>query len=224
MIFLTGDTHGSIDIKKINSKNFDSSDLTKNDFVIILGDFGFIWNNSREDKWWLNWLQQRKFTTLFVDGNHENHNILDAMPVEIWNGGKIHRINDSVLHLIRGQVFTLENRNFFVFGGADSIDKEGRKVGISWWEREMPSYAEYEEGLNNLDKHDNKIDYILTHTCPSEVSKIVCDYKDITSIEKYFDVIQGDIKFKHWYFGHYHVTNRINKKFTCIYNEVIRLI
>jgi len=223
MIFLTGDTHGSIDIKKLNSKNFDSSDLTKNDFVIVLGDFGFIWDGSREDKWWLNWLQQRKFTTLFVDGNHENHDMLDEMPVTEWNGGKIHRINDSVFHLMRGQIFTIDDRKFFVFGGADSIDKEGRRVGISWWPREMPSYAEYEEGLTNLEKHDNTVDYILTHTCPSDISKSICNYKDITSVEKYFDVIQDNIKFRHWYFGHYHTTNRINDKFTCIYNEVIRL-
>ena len=223
MIFLTGDTHGSIDIKKLNSKNFDSSDLTKNDFVIVLGDFGFIWNGSREDKWWLNWLHQRKFTTLFVDGNHENHDMLDAMPVDNWNGGKIHRINDSVFHIMRGQIFTLENRKFFTFGGADSIDKERRVIGQSWWTREMPSYAEYEEGLDNLGKHDNKIDYILTHTCPSDISKLICDYKDITAVEKYFDVIQDSIKFRHWYFGHYHTTDRINDKFTCVYNEVLRL-
>ena len=46
MIFITGDTHGEIDIAKLNSKNFpQGNDLTKNDYVIILGDFGFIWKN-----------------------------------------------------------------------------------------------------------------------------------------------------------------------------------
>jgi len=223
MIFITGDLHGDIDIDKFNTKNFDSSDLTKNDYVIICGDFGLLWNNSKQEKWWLNWLTNKPFTTLFVDGNHENHDMLDALPIEEWNGGKIHRINDSIIHFMRGQIFTLENRKFFTFGGADSIDKEHRREFISWWKQEMPSCAEYEEGLYNLEKHDNTVDYIITHTCPSRIIEGKT-YKGITAIEKYFDNIENIVKFKHWYFGHYHMYKRLEDKFTCLYWEVIRLI
>lgn len=48
--------------------------------------------------------------------------------------------------------------------------------------------------------------------------------KEITSIEKYFDTVQEKIEFRHWYFGHYHTSKRISDKFTCIYNDIIRII
>ena len=54
MIFLTGDTHGNIDIGKLNSRKFPSQKtLSKLDFVIIVGDFGLIWDENRK----LTWLQ-----------------------------------------------------------------------------------------------------------------------------------------------------------------------
>ena len=68
-IFITGDTHGSINISKLNSKNFpEGNNLTKNDYVIICGDFGLVWNNNGEDHLWRRWLDDKPWTTLFVDG------------------------------------------------------------------------------------------------------------------------------------------------------------
>ncbi|WP_260504042.1 hypothetical protein [Paenibacillus illinoisensis] len=73
--------------------------MTKDDYVIIVGDFGLIWDGSNEDRYWLKWLDKTKsFTTLFLDGNHENFDLLEQYPVENWNGGKVHRINKSVIH------------------------------------------------------------------------------------------------------------------------------
>ena len=42
--------------------------------------------------YWLNWLDKEPFTTLFVDGNHENIARLNALPVHQWHGGKVHFI------------------------------------------------------------------------------------------------------------------------------------
>lgn len=118
MIYITGDTHIPIDIKKLNTHNFpEQKQMTKNDYVIISGDFGGIWKkDSKEDDYWLKWLNNKNFTTLFIDGNHENHTLLNSYPVEIWNRGHIHRVKDSVLHLMRGQVFQLQNKRFFYNG------------------------------------------------------------------------------------------------------------
>ena len=47
-VFVTGDIHGAKDIHKLNSKNFiEASFLTKDDFLIITGDF-FITSDSNE--------------------------------------------------------------------------------------------------------------------------------------------------------------------------------
>ena len=78
MIYITGDIHGDIDIRKLNYKNFpDQRTLSRLDYVIICGDFGFPWGyqnrtgENAEDSYWLNWLDRKPFTTLFIDGNHE---------------------------------------------------------------------------------------------------------------------------------------------------------
>ena len=121
MVYVTGDTHGTIDIHKLNSKNFpEGRILTKDDYVIICGDFGFVWDLGKEEKWWLNWLAAKPWTTLFVDGNHENHDILEQWDVTNWHGGKVHKLNESVIHLMRGQVYEIDGKKWFTFGGAKS--------------------------------------------------------------------------------------------------------
>ena len=57
------------------TQNFpEQKEMTKDDYVIICGDFGGIWSVdalNREERWLLDWLEEKPFTTLFVDGNHE---------------------------------------------------------------------------------------------------------------------------------------------------------
>ena len=91
-IFITGDTHGSYDIQKLARKNFpEGKTLTKDDYVIICGDFGCVWGGelAGSDRWWQNWLDEQPWTTLWVDGNHENHDLLKTYPIENWNGGLV---------------------------------------------------------------------------------------------------------------------------------------
>ena len=96
MIFITGDTHGWKDLDKLKKFNFKIQDeLTKEDYVIILGDFGLLWNNSEEERYWLDWLDSRNFTTLFVDGNHENFNLLYEYKLEEWNGGLVRYVKPT---------------------------------------------------------------------------------------------------------------------------------
>ncbi|MEE4567116.1 hypothetical protein V2U94_05675 [Paenibacillus polymyxa] len=145
----------------------------------------------------------KSFTTLFIDGNHENHDMLDEYPVEVWNGGKVHKINKSIIHLMRGQVFNIESMKFFTFGGAASHDKEYRKEGKSWWKREMPSEEEYKEGLKNLKKHDWKVDYILTHTCSTPALEYITQrcgiHMDLDKMHPYFYDIEKKVDYKQWY-------------------------
>ena len=105
MIFVTGDCHA--DYRKFTIENFPmQKELSKEDYVIICGDFGGVWSKdteSKEEKWWMNWLEDKPYTTLFVDGNHENFDRLYSYPVEEWHGGKVHKIRPSVIHLMRGQ-------------------------------------------------------------------------------------------------------------------------
>lgn len=112
MIYITGDCHNNFE--RFNTRNFpEQKEMTKDDYVIICGDFGGVWNKDGESKMEtsaLDWLDGKAFTTLFVDGNHENFDRLYAYPVEMWHGGKAHKIRPSVIHLMRGQIFELEEK------------------------------------------------------------------------------------------------------------------
>lgn len=124
MIYITGDTHS--DFSRFTEENFPiQSEMTKNDYIIICGDFGGVWTfeeESSREKDTLDWLDNKNFTTLFVDGNHENYTRLYNYPMKKWNGGKVHKIRDSVLHLMRGEIFDIDNKKIFAFGGAKSHD------------------------------------------------------------------------------------------------------
>ena len=229
MIFITGDTHCPIDIKKLNTENFPQQKiLSKDDFVIICGDFGAVWHKPTskgysEDKYWLKWLDSKTFTTLFVDGNHENFELLNAYPTVNKYGGKMGKINDSVYHLKRGEIYTLDGKKFFCFGGASSHDKVYRKEGISWWEEELPNLEEMTYGVDNLDKVGNKVDYIITHCCSSEIQEKISPYYETDSLTQFFNFIQREIEYKHWFFGHYHEDRVLDDKHTCVYNTIITL-
>lgn len=226
MFYITGDTHGSYDIHKLSkpSLNKNSITLTSNDYLIICGDFGLVWNNSLDENYWLDWLNEKPCTTLFVDGNHENHNLLNQMQPILWNGGFIHQIRSKVMHLMRGQIFTIDGTTFFTMGGATSVDKQFRNPYKSWWEEEMPSMKEYKTANKNLEKANFKVDYILTHTAPTSiVNQIIPEIKSPDKLTNYLENIKENVNYKHWYFGHFHIDKDIDDKHTVVYDNIVKL-
>jgi DNA repair exonuclease SbcCD nuclease subunit len=229
-IFITGDIHGSISVNRFSSHAFpEGKSLTKDDYVIIVGDFGLLWDGGKEDRYWLKWLNDKPWTTLFIDGNHENFDMLDSYPVEQWNGGKIHRIMPNIIHLMRGQMFDIHGKKFFTFGGASSIDKEHRKEGISWWAREIPSYAEFEEGLSTLDKSLWICDYVITHNCSTRTLQWMAneygfELKPTDSVNEYLDTIENKIKYKYWFFGHFHQNLNLPRNQIMLYDQIIEIL
>lgn len=233
MVYVTGDLHGAVDIRKLSSRSFDDGEyLTKHDYLIILGDFGMLWENGHdaEEEYWLTWLAKKPWTTLFVDGNHENHPRLYALDKVEMFGGTVGKVNDSIFHLKRGEVYDIDGNTFFVMGGAYSIDKAGRKDGISWWKEEIPTREEFEYGLDNLDKCGWKVDYVLGHTGPNSIlTKYLSQfhmpdlYCKLDDVAKYFDVVIERLEFKKFYFGHMHDNAIIDKKYVMLYEDIVLL-
>ena len=121
MVLVTGDCHGNF--ARFEQKHFsEQANMTKDDTVIIAGDFGGVWFGDSRDDETLDWLERLPFTLAFVCGNHENYDALERYPVDEWHGGRVHRIRPHVLHLMRGQIFELEGCRFFTMGGAKSHD------------------------------------------------------------------------------------------------------
>ena len=233
-IFITGDTHGEIDLGKLKSNRFPvKDDLTKDDYLIIVGDVAIIWYGwltpgklKHQDQTLLDWFENQPFTTLFIDGNHENHKALNEFPVEEWHGGKIHKLSDSVYHLMRGQVFDIAGHTFFTMGGANSVDKAYRTEDVSWWKEELPSPEDYAEAMKNLQAHNMKVDYVLTHDCATTyVNQLVCIMEPANELQEFFRRLEFDEKldFKMWYFGHHHVDRRLDDKHVCLYNDIVEI-
>ena len=228
MIFVTGDTHGCTDFAKLLWLVHVYPNLTKNDYVIIAGDFGAVWDKDtlEED---LKPYSDLPFTVLFVDGNHENFELLNAYPIEMWNGGKVHKIKPDIIHLMRGQVFEMDGKTFFTFGGATSIDKDIRLAfGYGWWEQELPTFTELDEGMANLKRYSNKVDYIITHAC-GERALMYPPLRTRSSKMQAFPENQllsnfeDTVEYTHWYFGHYHLDGDLNDKMTVLYQEFRKL-
>lgn len=227
-VYLAGDIHGLLEIDKV-VEYFDDDSLTEEcskekDYLILLGDCGVLWDGGKKDKELQHILNNLPVTVLYIDGNHENFDLINECPESEWNGGRVHMISDSIYHLLRGQVFEIDGKTFFTFGGGNSIDKMWRTPGVSWWAEEMPSDYEYEEGDRNLERVGNKVDYILTHTCPKEVICAMVDYykEGEEELQQYFQSIADRVKFEEWYFGHFHIDEDMDK-FHCLCDEIIRL-
>lgn len=251
MIFVTGDTHADFR-RRFNTENFpEQKNMTKDDYVIICGDFGGVWEQkeSKEEKYWLDWFNSRNYTLLVLEGNHDNHERLQQYPVKEFNGGKVHQIRESVYHLMRGQVYMLQGKKFFTFGGASSHDiSDGilepndpcflekkkqldrkralyRINHVSWWKEELASEEEMQEGLRNLQKHGNKVDFIVTHCCSNSTQQLLggSAYQMDRQTE-YLEQIKNQTSFQKWFFGHYHDNVNVNEKEILIYEQIIRIL
>ena len=235
MIYITGDTHREIDIWKINPDDGfpKGKELTDKDYVLICGDFGCIWDGAQGDAFWLKWLESLPWTTLFVDGNHENFDVLNNYPIMEWHGGLVHRIRYNVLHLMRGQVFEIEGKNFFTFGGAFSHDRVMRTEHKNWWQDEMPIKEEIERAHINLNKVNWKVDYVISHDVYSnhslskkyEASMGYYD-KKYFNVQKVLEEIRNKLNYEIWFTGHYHidyVEMTDNKPCVTLFNFVLNL-
>ena len=246
MIYITGDTHA--DYTRFKTANFpEQKSMTKEDFIIVCGDFG-IWEDTKEQNFWWDWLDAKPFTTLFITGNHSNYDLLKTYPVGSWHGGKVQFIRPSVIHLMRGQFFDLNGLSFFTMGGASCHDIQGgvlepddpnfkaklrraRMVGlpfrvnhISWWKEELPSEEEYAEARRNLDAHGWKADCIVTHCCPTSLIAEAGDptYK-ADALSDFLEEISRKADFRWWFFGHYHDNHIFRQKYVLLYEQIVAL-
>ena len=102
---------------------------------------------------------------------------------------------DKIILLERGQVFHIQGNIYFTFGGASSHDIDGgildknsatypedyrdairsgkpfRVLNESWWEQELPTEEEIQEGRENLERVNYQVDYVITHCCGTKTQE-----------------------------------------------------
>jgi len=247
MVFITGDTHGNF--QRFATEHFpEQKKMSRKDYVIICGDFGGLWDGSSKENYWLDWLNDKPFTTLFVCGNHENFDMLGALPEAEWHGGKVHQVRDHVLHLMRGQLYEIDGYQFFTMGGAQSHDIEDgildpddpnfrveyrrkakanlrfRVRGRSWWPEEMPSDEEYLTAMATLDKHNWEVDYVITHCAPSGLLPMLGRHYQTDRLTDFFDMVSKKLEFHYWLFGHYHDNRNIGQNYVLLWEQIVQVI
>lgn len=254
-IFIVGDLHGGEynkeikdrDDSKISLKKWPlQKQLDKSDILIQTGDFGYIWYHSEHPKYkkdlsLLKDLANRNFTLAFVDGNHENFDLINVSPIiEKW-GGLVNEVYPNIFRLRRGEIYTINGKKILTIGGAMSnpnqkeynftgkgIYKKEKKQK-SWWAEELLSVKDKKYIMKNLSKHNYEIDVIISHTCPVSVMKEIyhktgrMDHNRLEDpVSIFLEEINKTTYFKEWHFGHHHQDVELfleNEKFFCHYNK-----
>lgn len=229
-LFCVGDTHGAIDFQKlIDFKDKFGSELTKNDYLMIAGDFGIIWEKEpdAEEIALLDWLDMAPWTTLFIDGNHENHPRLNSFPETVICGGRAHQISKTVYHIMRGEVIEIEDLTLLCMGGADSHDKQWRTPGESWWKEERITEADIQNARDNLERYNFCVDFVISHSLPQSIHRRIYPYMKPTRSCHLLDDIFWDVDInKSWISGHYHddfTKQEQEGVFRLIYEDIIML-
>lgn len=212
MIYITGDLHG--DLKEFISRvKPNGSEWTADDKLIVGGDFGFVFdiadeNGEYKDDAKLDYIAEYlPQQILFVSGNHENFDRLYAYPDVPLYGGTAKEIRNGKIYLLkRGECYSIEEKSFFAFGGAYSVDRHLRKEGVSWWQQELPSSVEYRRAIETIKKY-RRFDYVITHTCPERIIYLMKKRPDFHEAELtgFLDWLFTEVDFKAWYFGHWHI-------------------
>lgn len=194
-IYVVGDLHG--DWGRLNEL------INKKSPKVILqcGDFGY-WPKLEVSKpvlygmqksWKLKGIKHGETHVFWCDGNHEDHWYLRDNPTLIDYG--------NVHYQRRGSITMLpDGRTVLFVGGAESIDKEYRKIGIDWFPEELISLDDLDRAMSYL----SKIDIIISHTCPLEFDVTGSDFKlndpSRVALSRILEKYKPDL----WYFGHWH--------------------
>ncbi len=222
MLHFSGDTHGEHGrFRELYAAG--EGEWTENDYLIISGDFGYLFKNDSFEHIFLNSLEKKPYTICFCDGNHENFDAISSYPIEEWNGGFIHRIRKNVIHLMRGSIFTIDGRTVFAMGGAYSTDRYMRTKQYSWWEEELPNDDEYKTAAHNLKAANYQVDYIVSHTAPREIIRRMGYTPDLHDMELtgFLEWVMYEVKYQQWFFGHFHQDLAVDEKHRALLFDVV---
>ena len=235
-IVLTGDTHGILETRKIIEYQQSEKKLDKDDYLIMCGDCGIVWDKETL-KGCIDYYQSFGTNILFIDGNHENFDLLNSFPIGTWHGGKVHKIADNIIHLMRGQIFDLCGKTILTLGGANSTDISSRQEHVSWWKDEEFSLHNLIETIENLKKYNNKVDYVISHCptnemidnlkelftqCGEQVPYFLKNKLQYTNTSSNLQEIENKAQYKMWFCGHLHIDEQ-SRNYCCIYEEFIEI-
>ncbi len=218
MIYITGDTHGDFERYIAFSEK---TEPTAEDTMIILGDAGLNYYSNDRDSMRKSFVNSFPFTTFCIHGNHEMRPAdVDSYKTKEYCGGTVWYEDKypNILFAKDGEIYNFAGYNCIIIGGAYSVDKYYRLArGWQWFDTEQPTDEIKMFVEAQLSQRDNKIDIVLSHTCPIQYEPIEVFLPGIDqssvdkSTEEWLGKIESCIEYKRWYCGHYHTDKKIDK-------------
>ena len=212
MIYFLSDQHGGEAVGELTKYLEEAND---DDLLIILGDLGLKFTDKEENKKFDELFLSSKKKIAFIDGNHENFDYLYSFPIGEMYGAPVHILTENIVHLMRGYIYDIKGKSFFVFGGCRSGAK-WKELGL-WWPQDAPTEEELDRAYKNLNAAGNKVDYVLTHKYEEGKGT---QTPDLFNLCKY---INESVDFKLWYAGHWHEQRRIDDKHVLIYDKLVEI-
>ena len=216
MTYFTGDIHGDPSTVENFCYGFCP---TEDDVVILLGDVGANYYGDWRDEETKRRLSALKPTFLCIHGNHENRpENVEGYQVMVWQDGLVWRQDryPKLLFAVDGEIYNIGGIRYIAIGGAYSVDKYYRLArGYGWWEDEQPS--EYVKTFVEWQLSRNKVDVILSHTCPFkyEPREMFLSFVDQSTVddstERWLDKIEESTDYAAWFCGHWHTNKRVDK-------------
>jgi len=242
-VFILGDIHGQYEPIENLILNFNSHgyqhDLT--DTIILLGDAGANFYLNNRDEKFKKKLNSCGCKIFIIRGNHEQRPSILASQASINNDWAITQlfensvwIEDRYPNIYYAMdfpnVYNINGYSTLVIPGAYSVDKYYRLINhLTWFEKEQLTEEEMKYGKFICEKHNNKFDLVLSHTCPkiyvpTDLFLPTIDQSTVdNTMEYYLGEIERQIDYKLWCFGHYH-TLRVypsfeNKQMIMLFNK-----
>lgn len=235
MVYVTGDTHGGLDISKLFPEKWEEGwKLNREDFLIVLGDFGLLWTHEPTKDHEIpltDFYNHAPWTTLWIPGNHENYDRIEQLERTEFDGMAVRKHSSwRSIYMLESGIQRIQEKNCLVFRGAESVDRKERILGISYWRQEIPSAMEFHKIAGELDAfckqvefskrstttmEERGLDFVLSHSAPKEFffdiirsGKLDSEkFNDPTleQLQALEDIIQGYGQTPEWYCGHFHV-------------------
>lgn len=223
MIYVTGDTYG--DMMRLRRCGVH---LKKGDTIIVCGNFGFYCDKDKLAEKSLKWLGKQKYTIAFLHGAIDDVSWLTSLPEIDWNGGKAVRASENVYWLPQGEVYEIEGKKLFCFGGGENMDYLGEGYAEDFYSSSLLSDEVKQRAKENLARQNNQVDFFLTHDAPSKLRVIMQQRKNgkempCTAFHQFLDELWKENRFSGWYFGKYRENHTIAPIYHCVYDAFIPL-
>lgn len=210
-LFITGDLHGRSYIGKLDRfREAFGGQLTKDDVLLVLGDFCVPWTSpaTDADRELIRKMDAFPWTTAFIDGNHENFDVLDALPSKRMFGATVGRLSDSIYHLRRGRTYTICGHRTLAMGGAISKDKGMLRKAGSWWPQEVATEAQ-RKACDRSVRANRDVDIVVTHAAPTrQLIEHARSCETEWKPDEFNDWLQTHVAdrvdFRQWFYGHMH--------------------